>query len=201
MGQVFKLAEQYISTVDQDSVFVEIGSDRYEGSTVELAQLAIKYNTVLHTVDMLTEGQDRITQEGVIPGIIWHQGIGSEWAKNIFPTIGKKISCLYLDNFDYDWNVRDKNNPDIQAQKAQYLELGLEMNNQNCQVEHLKQTISLLPYMSEHSLVVCDDTYICNDCWIGKSGPAVVYLLAHGYRVIDLPPIPQASYGVILVRG
>jgi hypothetical protein len=42
-----------------------------------------------------------------------------------------------------------------------------------------------------------------NDCWIGKCGPVVVYLLANGYKIITKEAGGAAghSYGVILARG
>ena len=92
-------------------------------------------------------------------------------------------------------------NPDIERQKAQYLnEFGLVMNNQNCQVAHLQQMMALYPYMNQNSIVVCDDTYLSNDCWIGKCGAAVVFLQANGYRIADIESQGGSSYGVILVR-
>ncbi len=196
----FKRAEQWLPVVGPDDVFVEIGSDRYEGSTTYFAELAVKNGTVLHTVDLLAEPQARINRSGQVPGIVWHQADGYEWAKDVFPSLGKRISCLYLDNFDYDWNITQPNS-NIQKQKQEYQErFGIEMNNMNCQVAHLQQMMTLLPYMNQRSIVVCDDTYLSNDCWIGKCGTVVVYLVSHGYRIVDTEKVGGYSYGVILAR-
>jgi hypothetical protein len=200
MGSTFKLVEQYLPLIDQALVFVEIGSDRHEGSTEFFAELAIKNNTVLHTVDISGYAQQRLTQDW--PAVVWHQAVGSEWALHTFPHLGKKIALLYLDNFDYDWDI-NRRTPNIELQKKDYLEtFGISMTNENCQVEHLKQMIALHPYMSDRSIVVCDDTYQFNDCWIGKCGPAVVYLLANGYKIItkEAGGIAGHNYGVMLVR-
>lgn len=200
MGMTFKKAEQWLPTVESGSVFVEIGSDRYEGSTTHFAELARQNASVLHTVDLLNEPQSRVNREGIVPDIVWHQAEGVEWSRTIYPTIGQKIACLYLDNFDYDWNVT-QTNPDIEKQKKEYMEKwGIVMNNQNCQVAHLSQMMALYPYMAEKSLVVCDDTYLSNDCWIGKCGAVVVFLQAHGYRIVDTENVGGYSYGVILLR-
>jgi hypothetical protein len=92
-------------------------------------------------------------------------------------------------------------NQDIQNQKKQYREqFGITMNNQNCQIEHLKQMLSLYPYMAQNSIVICDDTYLSNDCWIGKCGPVVTFLLAHGYRIVNTEAVGGISYGLILLR-
>ena len=202
MGSTFKSVEQYLPPINQDLVFVEIGSDRYEGSTEFFAELAIKNNTVLHTVDISNEAQQRLTRSRNMPGIIWHQASGSKWAAQTFPLLGKKISLLYLDNFDYDWHIESPT-PNIELQKKEYLEtFGIEMTNENCQVEHFKQMLALYPYMNEHSIIMCDDTYQLNDCWIGKCGPVVIYLLANGYKIITKEAGGNAghNYGVILAR-
>jgi hypothetical protein len=200
MGMIFQAAEHFLPPASADCVFVEIGSDRYEGSTRHFAKLAVDKQTVLHTVDITNDPQIRIEREGPIAGIVWHQGVGSEWAKNVFPVVNKKISCLYLDNFDYDWNVTVVNQ-DIQDQKKMYREhFGIVMNNQNCQVEHLKQMLALYPFMAQNSTIICDDTYLSNDCWIGKCGAVVTFLLVNGYRIVSTEAVGGLSYGVILVR-
>ena len=196
----FKRTEQWLPSIGDNDVFVEIGSDRYEGSTTYFAELAVKNGTVLHTVDLLAEPQSRVNRDGHVPGIVWHQAEGCAWSKDIFPTLGKRISCLYLDNFDYDWDVT-RPNPDILKQKQEYRDrFGIEMNNMNCQVAHLQQMIALLPYMNQKSVIVCDDTYLSNDCWIGKCGAVVVYLVSHGYHIVDTENVGGYSYGVVLVR-
>lgn len=201
MGMTFKKSENLLPPVEPGSVFVEIGSDRYEGSTTYFADLAVRNGTVLHTVDLLSEPKERINRDGVVPGIVWHQADGVEWSRSIYPTINKPISCLYLDNFDYNWNITQPN-PDIERQKKEYMDqFGLVMNNQNCQVVHLQQMMALLPYMAERSIVVCDDTYPSNDCWIGKCGAVVIFLLANGYHIADIETGRGYSYGVILARG
>jgi hypothetical protein len=200
MGQVFQLANQYLPVVGPDDVFVEIGSDRGDGSTRMFADTALKNQTVVHTVDINNYPQEWCEKHGFTQGVVWHQAIGSDWAKNVFPTLNKKIICLYLDNFDYNYNTV-RVDPMILEQQKQYREeYGIEMTNENCLVEHMKQMIALLPYMSEHSIVICDDTYDSNGCWIGKGGPIVTYLQAHGYKLAHIESVPQKSYGVILKK-
>lgn len=200
MGMTFKLTQNWLPEVGANDVFVEIGSDRYEGSTGYFAEMAVRNNTVLHTVDLLDEPEIRVNRDGVVPGIVWHQAEGHAWSRDTFPTLGKNIVCLYLDNFDYNWDVA-QSSPNIEKQKVQYREqFGIEMNNMNCQVAHLQQMMALYPYMSRKSVVVCDDTYLSNDCWIGKCGAVVVYLVAQGYRIVDTENVGGYSYGVILIR-
>ena len=200
MGQVFQLAKQYLPEVGPNDVFVEIGSDRGDGSTRMFAGMALENQTVVHTVDMNSYPQEWCEKQGVTQGVVWHQAIGSKWAKDIFPTLNKKIVCLYLDNFDYNYNTVHIDPMILEQQKQYREEYGIEMTNENCLVEHMRQMISLFPYMSEHSIVICDDTYDSNGCWIGKGGPIVTFLQAHGYHLVAVEVDPQRSYGVVLKR-
>lgn len=117
------------------------------------------------------------------PHIKFYQAIGSDWARDYHKNIRKPISLLYLDNFDYIWDV-DNVAPEFKKQMTEYQEQwNIDMNNQQCQVEHLTQMIHLEPFLAQQAIIGLDDTYLYNDCWIGKSGPVVVYLLALGYKI------------------
>ena len=237
MGFIFQQTHEVFSQLDPNSVFVEIGSDRFEGSTLYFANLAKKYNTILHSVDITAEPQSRIRHSS----IEWHVGIGSEWCKSEWPKIDKKISILYLDNFDYNWhtniqqtaipkiwkktyfnNIKGEDWPEFTEFKLlpawiqqeileqhnmslELIETGIEtiyaknnliLNNNNCQIEHFKQLHYLFPYLSDKCLVVFDDTYCANECWIGKNGPGVIFLQANGFSIIK-----KNASAVILARG
>jgi hypothetical protein len=247
----------YLNEIDPTSVFVEIGSERGEGSTLFLADLAEKHKVDLLTVDIIDRKHftpkiqnqknnfftndidwgdfykkvrddswpvsansiDELPENLQLecqkihnwskwknhsvkntklrneihvsdytlsshPSIRWFQEVGSEWSKKFGETINKKISMLYLDNFDYIWDVNNESDSMISRQIQQYKEMGFEMNNQNCQIEHLKQILYLTPYFDQNCVVALDDTYLYNDCWVGKSGPAVVYLLCHNFSIV-----------------
>lgn len=199
MGNLFRKAEQYIQPVQSNEVFVEIGTARGgEGSTHYFAELAHNRGTVLHSVDV--DNREHIFRY-IRNGVIGHCAPGSEWAKNIFPTLNKTIAFLYLDNYDYNYGINDTSTY-IEDQKTEYLtKYNIELNNTDCEVEHLKQMIALLPYMSKNGIVICDDTYLFNDCWIGKCGAVVPYLLAHDFKIAEIEEISGSSYGVILCRN
>ncbi len=197
MGDIFRQAEKFID--DTPGAFVEIGSDRWEGSTTLLSELAGKYNRQFHSVDIDDAAQRRLGNTA--PNTQFHVMVGSQWCQEVWPAIGEKIRLLYLDNFDYDWNVRDLDNPMINEQKLDYLErFGLEMNNQNCQVEHMKQIIALYPYLADRCTVICDDSYLSNECWIGKCGGVILFLLAQGFHIAQTENVQGNSYGAILCR-
>ena len=173
-------------------VFVEIGSERGEGSTISLNNLAAQYNTKLISVDIDPTAKqiyaDQLTNtEFVVES-------GSSWAKE-FSSNWTDIALLYLDNFDYIWDI-DCVSPAIQVQMRQYASRGITMTNQNCQAEHMQQIIALRQCLAPNALVVFDDTYCYNDCWIGKCGPAVVYLQAYGWEVVH----QTLDCGVIMKR-
>lgn len=195
MGKIFQQVKEFLPPVDGDEVFVEIGSDRYEGSTVYFAELAQERGTVLHTVDVINNAQQRLHKLG---GIEWHLGNGSDWAKTVYPTINKPITCLYLDNFDYIWESSPDRRPQYIDEQIKFYKdtLNVDMNNQNCQVEHFKQIQALYPYLADHCVVVCDDTYLVNDCWIGKCGAVVIFLLANGFSIVS----KTEDCGIILTR-
>lgn len=175
---IFKKLESCISNVPAGSVFVEIGSDRFEGSTAELDRLAGSYQTKLITVDILPEARQRLS--GQLVNTEFVVASGRSWAK-LYQ--GPPISVLYLDNFDYIWDTKE-NNPHIYRQVADYASRGIQMTNQTCQIEHMAQMIHLYPHLTTDAVVMFDDTYRINDCWVGKCGPCVVYLLSQGYEIL-----------------
>jgi len=171
---------------------VSLLPDNIRTELIEKFQFDFEIAKIDYWADSLTNDEFQNMQHDVAQG--------STWAKNVFPTYNKKISCLYLDNFDYILDV-DNIFPFLKKLKQEYLEYGIEMNNLNCQVEHLSQMIALLPFMADRSIVVCDDTYTVNDCYIGKSGPVVVYLLSRGYRILYQQADAQHGAGIILGKN
>ena len=99
MGKIYKQTSAHLTlTPNGEEVFVEIGSDAGEGSTGYFADLAAQYNRKLITVDVEFKNFKNL------PNTVAVQATGSDWAKQ-FGNYGKQICCLYLDNFDYDWDV------------------------------------------------------------------------------------------------
>jgi hypothetical protein len=193
MGATFKSAEKYVKQIEADSVFVEIGSDRGEGSTTYLASLAEQFGTILHTVD-ITDRKNAINNHA---SSVWHVEVGSVWAAQTYPGIGKKISLLYLDNFD--WIFDPQNIPTwITSQIDEYKkQFNINMTNENCQQEHLAQAQALGPWMSDVSVIMCDDTFPVRPHWQGKCGLAVPYFESIGFQVTEL----LDWSGVIMTRG
>lgn len=191
MGKVYQHIGNYLEA-NTPGVFVEIGSDRGEGSTTWLDALAAERNTKLITVDVLSKAKGHL--ESKLPNTEFVVAKGSTWAEEFYKT-GHGVSVLYLDNFDYIWDINEVR-PAIQIQMAEYADRGTPMTNQACQIEHLKQLVALEPCLTQNAVVAVDDTYCYNDCWIGKCGPAVVYLLAKGWEIAH----QTLDCGVVLTR-
>ena len=236
MKDLFQAIEKNLVKIDEDSVFVEIGSQRQHGSTQIFADLAYKYGTKLLTVDIdplstkkgwhhyyrdirasawpeyfesfddaptwiqqsiidhnnyleLKDTLDETFRNGSFllthPAIEWINAVGSEWGKTYKQKVGKKISVLFLDNYDYIYNMDKVQEDWLKKHISRYDKyFSIKMNNQSCQVEHLLQLIYLFPHLTDDCIVAFDDTYLHNDCWIGKCGPGVIYLLANDFQIL-----------------
>ena len=83
-----KRTHEYITDVDPESVFVEIGSGFHvDSSTNYFADIAQKYGTVLHTVD-INDRRRVFPHSAVIP----HCDAGARWTANYSKLVGKKIA-------------------------------------------------------------------------------------------------------------
>lgn len=195
MGKLYQQTGQHLSGSFPDEVIVEIGSDRWEGSSAYYADLAVAHGMRFISVD-LDEGARARIRKTINPDHEPHTEFicadGTAWSANYS---GPKIKVLYLDNFDWDWST-NRNQSMIQEQIAWYKNKGIVMNNLNCQSAHLTQMVNLLPHMSVKSLVVIDDTYEYNGVFIGKGGAVVPYLMGQGFGILA-----AHDYGVILGRG
>lgn len=198
MGKLFQQVGKYChGEFYANEVIVELGSDRYEGSTAYFADLAITHHSRLITVDIDSEAYPRIIKTVSAEQLHKLEFCCAEavsWTQQ-FALKQKSIKILYLDNFDWDWEV-DKPNEMIVKQKKWYRDLGIDMNNLSCQASHLNQMINLLPNMATQSIVCIDDTYEYNGIYIGKGGAVVPYLILNGYSIIE-----TGDYGLILGRN
>ena len=199
MGQVFRVAEQYLPQLGSGE-FVEIGTSRNgdDGSTATLSKWARDRGERLITVDVDPVNCDFVRNKDLI-NIQVINSTGEDYLyKRIFTS--RPINLLYLDNFDWDWHP-DKPEDFVREQQQRYVSFGMDMTNVNSQAAHLRQMEIALPHMAEQCLVVCDDTWY-NRFWghySGKSGAVVPYLIAHGFDSLYTEEDPV--YGTILGRG
>ncbi len=198
MGSLFREVGRYLhGSFKPHEIIVEIGSDRWEGSTAYFADLANTHHTRMITVDLDPEAYHRVIKtvnKDHLERLEFVCADANDWCQS-FDQRARQIKVLYLDNFDWDWEP-SLPSEDIQKQQAWYRKMGLEMTNLNCQASHLDQMITLMPYMSQRSVVCIDDTYLYNGVYIGKGGAVVPYLMTQGYQILQ-----SGEYGVILGRG
>lgn len=195
MGNLFNRVGEHLQGQYPNGVVLEIGSDRFEGSTYYFADLARQHGMKFVTVDIDHATIQRARRN--VP-VEWHGDCEFHCAEAVAWT-GKttlnNIKVLYLDNFDWDWEIKE-NSQMIQTQKTWYQRYGLDMTNMNSQISHLQQMINLLPRLAEQCLICIDDTYTHNGVYIGKGGTVVPYLLIHGFGLLK-----SRDNGVILGRG
>lgn len=201
MGMMpYKMLDNCFQQLHTDNLkcVVEIGSERGEGSTAYLRDWTRKFAIDFHTVDVTTDAQQHFANDTEPGAINFHVvDTGHAWCRDILPTLGKQISVLYLDNFDwidpvnlqYQW---------LHDQIAAYSARGVVMSNANSQEEHRLQTEYCLPYMADQSIILIDDTYndVCSPTgWGGKCGTAIPLMLAAGFHVAN------TIQGIVCYRG
>lgn len=159
--------------IDHECIFLEIGSDRGEHSTQNLAQLAKDRGLALHTVDIEFRQFD-------INNVVFHQARGSAWCRQELPLLQRCISLVYLDNFDWVWDCemlqegfescqwnrqiyRDLQGPDWPQHFTPWHLLNLDLQSQIIQdfgrrgrdLEDFKRISQLkLSYQEQHGLVL-----------------------------------------------
>ena len=152
MGAIFQRFEKYSEVLTPDSLVLEIGTDRglkraeYAGSTRYMKELADKYSCSFATVDVDNE----LLLPAIERGVDSYAMTGEAFCQNVLPDMNKKVSMVYLDNFDWDWNP-PQNDPFIKEQQELYrTKYNMVMNNVSSQRAHVLQTMFLLPYLAEH---------------------------------------------------
>lgn len=195
MGKLYQQVGQYLSGKFPGEVIVEIGSDRWEGSSAYFADLANTHGMRFVSVDLDSDARHRLRKTVALDHAHLTEFVQSEGTRWTADYNGPTIRVLYLDNFDWDWRT-DRQEQMIQDQIAWYREKGMVMNNINCQTAHITQMVNLLSYMAAQCVVCIDDTYEYNGVYLGKGGAVVPYLLGQGFG-----RLAAKDYGVILGRG
>lgn len=179
----FSLFEQFSDQLEQNGLFVEIGTARDGGSTYSLQKLAKKTSNEFVTIDinpiMLGQGIKSFTMSG------------EQWVREELPKVKKPITLLFLDNFDWTYNPtlvrRGAANPDTSNLIDEYSKRGLQLDNVQSTLCHTKQLIGILPKMSSKAIVLLGDTWFdaSLDTFVGKGSAAIYLLMASGFQVIS----------------
>lgn len=194
MGSPYvRLEEMFtdISCDPENNIVVEIGSGVGEGSTEWLYNWATKRQLPFYSVDVISDTKNQLGHLN----INFVVQAGHEWCRDVLPSLTKKIKVLYLDNFDYIWESTPNNlkmwgdqTPKMlemfENQKKAYAQRGIELTRENSMEEHRLQVMYCLPFMSDTSVVLMDDTFIGDHGIYGKCTTAIPLLTDAGYQLI-----------------
>lgn len=174
---------------------LEIGSERGEGSTGYLANLALERKERFITVDPDPEVYQRVSKV-----VHAYQMTGEQFMKGVFPDFGENVAFAYLDNFDWIWKGFEEESFIIKQVKD-YKKRGVELNNTNSQKAHLRQSELINDFTFEGALILFDDTWPTGDGYDGKGGTAVPYLLENGWTdFLHSTPQKEDMQGFVLMR-
>lgn len=193
MGRPYLVLDQHLKNLEVDpdqDIVLEIGSERGDGSTEFLYQWAKTKGLDFYSVDVVKYSGGIFDTADIKFEI--HES-GSAWCRDRLPELDKSVKVLYLDNFDYipaGWETLEK----IQNQIKQYAARGVVQNNENCMEEHRMQAQYCMPYMSNESVIIVDDTQFDQEAfdagksvehtWHGK-GARVISLLMNNFYTIE----------------
>ena len=160
--------------------FLEVGSDRGEGSTKVLAELALSLGMKFVTVDMDDAVSDKVRPvvEAVHPEFMAICAKGEDY---ILTLPDNSIAVAYLDA--YDTMPPDRMLPADMAQP--YSRLGGWKNHEAWRM-HLIASMALDFKLVPGGLLCFDDTWRKNGVWASRSKGymALPWLLANGYREV-----------------
>jgi hypothetical protein len=192
MGMDFNLLRQYAAEISITNDLLEIGSDRGDGSTAVLSDIAVANQKILHSVDLSAEVINGNSEKYHGKPINFYNIKGEDFLDKYTDL---KFSIVLLDNFDWNWWGDNPPNFLKDQRDAYKSKFHLDMTNTNSQIAHLMQAIKLTNMLAEQCVIACDDTFLnSNQTYDGKCGAAVPYLLTLGFT----PYIKDV--GVILVR-
>lgn len=178
-----KLIENINLSFAENGSIVEIGSAREtagaDSSTFYFAELSKKINCEFYSVDFSPQSQSLAYQ------IIGKNAIlsdGSAFLEKFHTISGRKISVLYLDNFDVIYN--EKHRASLMRRVGNVYDSNHEeLTNERSAIVHLDQMKTALPLLQLNNAVIVDDTTETEKGWWGKGALVVPFLLGLGYTI------------------
>lgn len=174
---------------------VEIGAAREssgpDSSTFFLCQLAKQLDAEFYSVDF-SEQSWKLAAE--VAGDCAFLSDGVEFLR-MYPKLSqRRISILYLDNFDIIYNDLHKQSLMRRVGNV-YDDRNEQLTNERSAAVHLEQIETAMPLLAEKNIVVIDDTQLREEGWWGKGAAAVPFLLNSGYSILV-----QTNDGVLLAN-
>ena len=192
-----ELQQHFIDNSEKmDGDIIEIGAEREvvvnnekvadgEGSTRYLKSFAKQNSLNFYSVDFDENVYN--SNKATMGENIFHMK-GEDFLEKVYPNLDSssgKICFAYLDNFDYifpEIEGRDF----INEQISLYKKYGVEMNNDNSKLAHLKQSKLVHKYKSNNCFILFDDTYINHKGeYSGKGGTSIPWLLDRGWKILN----------------
>jgi hypothetical protein len=178
-----KLIENLNLDFIKDTCIVEIGSAREtsgpESSTYFFSELSLRSESDFYSVDFSPQSYS------LAKNVIGEKAFlsdGVKFLENFSSISDKKISILYLDNFDVIYNDKHKESL-LRRVGSVYEDNEEEMTNERSSVVHLEQMKAALPLLNVKNIVIIDDTRKTDVGWWGKGALVVPYLLERGYKI------------------
>lgn len=193
LEDLLNLTKQFTQEHDSDELvmngdIVEIGSERGDGSTKHIRDVAEKHSLNFYTVDYEQKAYELVRDE-LGMGENAFQMTGEHFLENIYSELDSstgKISFAYLDNFDYAFPELVVAGKDfLDNQKKTYEDYGIEYNNENSKKAHLEQSKLVHKYASNNCFILFDDTYLEVDgSYGGKGATAIPWLEKNGWKIV-----------------
>ena len=180
-------SHKLIESADLDFVkgtcVVEIGSAREtsgpDSSTYYFSELSDKVGADFFSVDFSPQSY-ALAKEVVGDRAKLSDGV--KFLENFPYSSSKKISILYLDNFDVIYNDKHKESL-LRRVGSVYEDNEEELTNERSGIVHLEQMKAALPLLHVKNIVIVDDTKKTEHGWWGKGALVVPYLLEKGYKI------------------
>ena len=180
-ARAYGLIQQYGDFKPGECV-IEIGSEREEGSTREIARYCSRKRVPFYSVDV--DPEVHLGAELILSGYktsTAHLGRGEDF---LVHSLKEQIRFAYLDGHDCI-PVGHEAEPYIQFYKEKYKDLGLVLNNEMSQASHLIQAALVDIRSASRCAILIDDTDRTPDGWVGKGALAMPYLASRGYALFD----------------
>ena len=178
-----KLIENKDLSFTKGTCIVEIGSAREtsgpESSTFYFSELSKQLETDFFSVDFSPQSF-ALAKEFIGVKAILSDGV--KFLESFSTISDKRISILYLDNFDVIYNDKHKKSL-LKRVGSVYYDNEEDLTNERSGVVHLEQMKAALPLLNVKNIVIVDDTRKTEQGWWGKGALVVPFLLENGYKI------------------
>lgn len=169
----------------EDSIFIEIGSERGHGSTFMIANLCKDLNFIFKTID--ADPGIANNAEKIVKSINSNfEAINKEGEK--FLEEIDEFHIIYLDAFDLQHMSDRPVGSYVKSTRGTYANRNVDLTNENCWKMHYDCAVACVEKMPKGGIIFFDDVYSSAPEWDGKGKTAIPYLLSNGFSIIEYKP-------------